>query len=205
MTYSKEKLKELYSHLSEMTLNTIWRKAFKREIWDCKEIDNKYKNVTIMEDLYLTLRLFEKAEVISYIPEHLYYYRCNLKSISHVFKENRIFDKLLVFQFLKSFLYGQGLYEENYKSINSHIINAVKQYISSMADKSCGLSRTEKYQLFEKIRDNEQFTEAIKDNAKISYVVGALYDSDFETVEKYIKSQKLYRNMRYGLASLILR
>lgn len=203
--YREKALEKLYSCVADFNINTIWRKAFRREIWPQEEIAEKYRQVTVMEDLYLTLRLFEKANSVTYIPERLYYYRCNFSSISHVFRENRIFDKLKVLEYMKDFLCTRGLYEENKSKIFEQIIYATEVYIKSMAASNCKLNQKQRYDYFARIRKNKQFCVAVENVRECPRVVSALYHGNNSIVDEYIRSHRFCQNVRFIVGNIVLK
>lgn len=65
--------------IADFIPNYMWNKLFKRSLWDTIRFPIQYK----YEDLFILMYILNKAEIIVYLPERLYYYnRDNVGSIT---------------------------------------------------------------------------------------------------------------------------
>ena len=210
--YEKERISKYYQDISTFKIHAMWRKAFRRDMWNRITFDDISKKVQIGEDLYFTLNLMNFTRSVKYIPEALYYYRCNFSSMTHVFTTNRLFDKLRVCEFfLKCIMRRNDLDILRIKSnILQHIAFSTIQYIATMASKSCNLSKTDREQIFIKIAKEPLINLLINDKTSIldetqKIVITGICTNDFSQAEKLIRKSKMRYIIRDTIGNLILK
>lgn len=80
--FEGEGKKVLYRDLiGTNTLNTIWSKCIRRDVFNVPSDYMKYKGLNMGEDKILSLSCFDNAEKIVYLKETLYQYRANEQSV----------------------------------------------------------------------------------------------------------------------------
>lgn len=108
----------IYSNLSAaiavMESPTLWNKLYKRNLWH-----NIYfpENIKSSEDLATLYKVMYKASKICYINDSLYNYFIRINSLTRVFSEKKIEDRLLSFDIIEKDI------TENYPKIQKENLN----------------------------------------------------------------------------------
>lgn len=89
ITFSNDK-KDLYDIiLNGSSINTIWSKTFRKELFDIEKFASMH-NIRMGEDLVYTLEIIKRSRCITYIPDILYNYRILKTSMTRTFDRNTI-------------------------------------------------------------------------------------------------------------------
>ena len=211
LIFDKERIKDYYDSISTFQINAIWRKAFRRKIWENIIFDEVSKQVQISEDLYFTLNLMEHASNIKYISKALYYYRCNFNSMTHIFQVNRLFDKLRVYEFFLRNIQNKNLDVSKLRSnVYQYVASSVFQYIATMASNSCRLGVLEREEIYKRMAKEPLISNLLDENGKIlnsqqADIIKDICSGNYSSAEMLIKKNKLRYLIREMCANLILK
>ena len=143
--------------ISTTRFNTVWNKAFKREIITESE---RFKNVSYIsteEDFLMQLPWIDKASSAVYIPEDLYLYRLNTESITfQKFDQYSFKSALFIFDAVMQ-------YARIWKIPNGEMIARrrflwrVSSSIRQFSNKNIRLCHKEKLEYIKEISENEVF------------------------------------------------
>ena len=89
-----EKYDYLLKWAKDTNLNAIWSKAFRKcsFMWNSSQEKDLVKSG---EDLMMNIPLIRNANIITYIPENLYFYRSNNEGVSSKFHESKVKDLII--------------------------------------------------------------------------------------------------------------
>jgi glycosyltransferase involved in cell wall biosynthesis len=71
------------------------------------------ENINYFEDMFVTIKLLLNIQKISYLPEALYHYRYNGKSISHNLTKSLFLEKFRVIESIENIILGNTKMEES--------------------------------------------------------------------------------------------
>ncbi len=197
-----ENKQELYQLILSGTINAIWRKAFKRELFDLTGDYQEFYDVTIGEDLFFTLQILSEAEKTVLIPDRLYYYRINLNSMTHLFDEKGFQSMIKVIKKLKQYA---AVWKEpqGMESVYQMALDVCERFLMSMAKSSCPYNKQERRARYDMIINNALFKEAYKEADIRQGLLGALMEGAYEQVEWQIRKAKLKWMLKEAICRLI--
>lgn len=88
-----DKKKAIYDLCTSESINSVWRKCFRRELISENEFLNEIDNFSFGEDTYITAAVFQKMQNIIFYNEDLYVYRKNPSSMTCKYNPDRLKDE----------------------------------------------------------------------------------------------------------------
>lgn len=178
--------------IADFVPNYMWNKLFKRSLWETVRFPVQYK----YEDLFILIHVLDRANVIVYLPERLYYYnRDNVNSITSFLSIMQPFTRYCHFKalyerydILSSFSWGGNVKKiVGSKVMKEAIETMVIQYGNpSLADKQVK-------EVMEFIH-HERRNSTIKIGIKSSIIKWAL--CNFPLIVKYYGQKRYKRKMK---------
>lgn len=128
---------------------SAWSCVYRKEFLDSVEWQFESERKIISEDFYALLKLIGKANKIGVISKSYYYYRQNLGSLTHKYKEDRL-DKLNYWleeclKICNEEKYNKEIVSAVYKYYFSNIIGALKTIYYSNLDDIKKITELKKY------------------------------------------------------------
>lgn len=209
--FADEGLEDYYNSLATFQIHAIWRKAFRREVWNRIEFDDVSRRVQIGEDMYFTLNLMEHVQTIKYIPKALYYYRCNMGSMTHIFKLNALSDKLKVSEYFLKVIQNKKLNVDRIeRQIYQHVASDTIAYIVAMASRSCRLGLIDREKIYREIAKEPLIQRLINEKKDLldgqqRDVIGGICANNYSEAEKLISKNRMHYYIRDLLGGLILK
>lgn len=126
--------KEIYEKIfCSSSYNPMWIKAFKRELVPQNDY-YEYRNVRIGEDLLHSLKIFEKANSVLFIPDVLYNYRLNTCSVTQKISITKYKDDNIIRPAVYAFLKNENVFSrEEWTSFANYQINMLVDWIVRVA------------------------------------------------------------------------
>lgn len=148
--------------------NAIWRKAFKRSLLDGRDYSEFY-HLSLGEDLLQSLEVLENAKNATFIPEALYQYTLNPKSMTQeVIAKNYKIDVSIRLKALK-FLESSGeLSEEDLVRYKTGCLKTLYTEIVRIGKFDCENSIKKKY--MEELLDESYYQDLLKTKGSEKYL-----------------------------------
>lgn len=156
--------------------NSMCGQLIKKELLQGNQEENK---LIMAEDLYLNLSLLDKAESIVLLPDYLYHYRYNQKSVTTINTKEKIEKKLedIITVYAKFFDYIEkwNLENEYEKTVSLRILREItNQYLCLFLIKN--INTNEITEIDQKIT-NEEIMNKIRNTIKIEDVRESNYEN----------------------------
>lgn len=202
--FTEKNKRGLYEELSKGTLNAIWRKAFRRTLFDLAlDYEEVKKKVTYGEDLFFTLAVLTAAERIVYLPEILYEYRINLNSITHSYNPRRFSSNMFVLNLLLDYIKIWNLNELK-KNVYLQVLEKIENYVQSFAMYQCPLNTAEKETEYRRIITEPICVQAYENVEDKSELICALFEERYKDVKRKMCVVKIKRRLKELIGKLIL-
>ena len=203
-TYIKKEdfTKHIYpTVITTYNYNSMCGQLIKKEVLQ----ENLEENHLIMaEDLYLNLRLLDKIENIVLLPDYLYHYRYNEKSVTTINTKEKIEKKLediiTVYSKLFNYIEKWNLKNEYEKTVSLRILREItNQYLCLFLIKN--INTNEIKEIDQKIT-NQEIMNKIRNTIKIEDIKKSNYENKkaMEYILKgnlkklYIKAKTIYKS-----------
>lgn len=194
---------ELYEMVAAGNMNSIWRKAFKRCLFDLSLDYEQFKNVMTAEDLLLTLPIITMADKVVYIHKSLYFYKINHKSITHVFNIGKFDSKITVLNELMKYMKRWNLPEDRW-CMDRMILDTCDVFIRTMAGRTCCYDKKQRIEIYHMIVQKEICMEAFRNLENYSVIVNDLFNKRFSRIEHMLSVMRIREYWKSIVSRIIL-
>ena len=161
---------ELYKIIfTNHAFNSLGRKAVRRELLSADF--SKYYHVSMGEDLLQSIEILKNSKSVAFITENLYNYRINLSSITRTVSINNYIDDFTVRASVLDFLRNENVWSESdYQEYKDYCLKLFAIEIMRVA--GFDAKRSQKKQIFSKIREQEYYKEFLSTGKYSKKTVG---------------------------------
>ena len=161
---------ELYKIIfTNHAFNSLGRKAVRRELLSADF--SKYYHVSMGEDLLQSIEILKNSKSVAFTTENLYNYRINLSSITRTVSINNYIDDFTVRASVLDFLRNENVWSESdYQEYKDYCLKLFAVEIMRVA--GFDAKRSQKKQIFSKIREQEYFKEFLSTGKYSKKAVG---------------------------------
>lgn len=145
---------------SSQSYNPLWRKAFAAKTFTVTDYEGYY-HIRHGEDLLQSLDALKNCKRVTFIPDVLYNYRVNKKSVTHTIYLDNYKTEFIVRERVKQFIENENVYEYNdYVEYKLFAIQAMLDRINIIADLKAPVKT--RYKLFDEVRATDYFRNYIR-------------------------------------------
>ena len=161
---------ELYKIIfTNHAFNSLGRKAVRRELLSADF--SKYYHVSMGEDLLQSIEILKNSKSVAFTTENLYNYRINLSSITRTVSINNYIDDFTVRASVLDFLRNENVWSESdYQEYKDYSLKLFAIEIMRVA--GFDAKRSQKKQIFSKIREQEYYKEFLSTGKYSKKAVG---------------------------------
>ena len=161
---------ELYKIIfTNHAFNSLGRKAVRRELLSADF--SKYYHVSMGEDLLQSIEILKNSKSVAFTTENLYNYRINLSSITRTVNINNYIDDFTVRASVLDFLRNENVWSESdYQEYKDYCLKLFAIEIMRVA--GFDVKRSQKKQIFSKIREQEYYKEFLSTGTYSKKAVG---------------------------------
>ena len=162
--------RELYKIIfTNHAFNSLGRKAVRRELLSADF--SKYYHVSMGEDLLQSIEILKNSKSVAFTTENLYNYRINLSSITRTVSINNYIDDFTVRASVLDFLRNENVWSESdYQEYKDYCLKLFAIEIMRVA--GFDAKRSQKKQIFSKIREQEYYKEFLSTGKYSKKAVG---------------------------------
>ena len=162
--------RELYKIIfTNHAFNSLGRKAVRRELLSADF--SKYYHVSMGEDLLQSIEILKNSKSVAFTTENLYNYRVNLSSITRTVSINNYIDDFTVRASVLDFLRNENVWSESdYQEYKDYCLKLFAIEIMRVA--GFDVKRSQKKQIFSKIREQEYYKEFLSTGKYSKKAVG---------------------------------
>ena len=191
---------EILEEISKGNLNAVWRKAFRRTIFDVNEISNHSKKLSVAEDLVFSTYMISKATNIVYLNKYLYFYVHPPKSMTH---SSWNIEKIDSFCYALSYASSYIMQTNDQKikeSYRNYVFSALQSMILGVL---CTKEAGEKRKLLLRIVEDEYVHRYLINEG--DDVSKCLILKDWNKLEKIYKKKVHLKRLKGNIRRMILR
>ncbi len=171
-------LTKLYNFFAKGKCNNLWRKAFKREMFERIEYKGiNLESINVGEDLFLSLPVFDNSKAVVYLHKPLYYYVKNRSSMIHSTSLIRGWKSInIVWAFAEPYYTRWNVIDSFCESIIGFSLTYLKQIKLLQHD----MGSEEIIKILEYIADSMYFRMAIERKKQNIVMLKYVYEKDYE-------------------------
>ena len=150
--------------------NPLWRKAVKRRVLSNDDF-SKYYHISLGEDLLQSIEILKNSQKVAFTTENLYNYRVNLSSITRTVSIDNYTVDFTVRASVLDFLRNENVWSESdYQEYKDYCLKLFAIEIMRVA--GFDAKRSQKKQIFSKIREQEYYKEFLSTGKYSKKAVG---------------------------------
>lgn len=157
--YREKEKKQLYGYFASQKCNSLWRKAFKRKLFDtifCKEVNTE--DINLGDDLLLSLSIIDNAQTAVYLHKTLYYYCQHSSSMLQTTALERGWDSLeKVWDIAEPYFENRDVISQYYKGV----IDNTCSYLGKIKENYSDSNEEEIISLLKRISGNVHLRRAV--------------------------------------------
>jgi len=200
--YEKDK-KALYNKFAEGMITSIWRKAFKKDLFSFPYSDELRNTVSIGEDILFSMPLLQKAKKTVCVNKKLYIYCANPKSLTRAEGVDRLKNSLRDHRLvLEQFETYAEKWDVNKAGFYEHMMSKVKGFLYAIL-----LFDDEKLkkELYDEVLGIHAFRIALEQHCRKSSVYMLFLKRDYRGAEALLQTKKKKMKLKKQLRSFLLR